>query len=390
MTEQFVSVKQDLITMFLQLAELPTLAAVIILSGCSSSGTSPGETNTAAMGDRSATYQLSTEFQGVDHPLMVSTATVMLAEAGDQGISTRWALSDQGDGFFRITNASVDDAGSLAVSGEAADNSVQITQNADDSSQLWQVLPLDNGYCRLTSQLLGAALSLDIVNDVTPRQVSIAASGNFSGQHWKLEADSTRSQDSTLARCTGAPADYAPLATSSAFTPTAEYREIDVQNFRVLVNPVLDVSSVLFEVTMDELDSRLSDIEQALPPSAFKSLQQVQLWVELNQLPNGGAQYHVSENWLRDNGYNPEKAGGVEISNASNFVIWSQSDQPSMILHEMAHAWDFNFRDDGVDFSGPYQQTVASVIYESVDHVNGTVQRAYALTDEKEYFAEVT
>ena len=69
-----------------------------------------------------------------------------------------------------------------------------------------------------------------------------------------------------------------------------------MRNFCVLVNPALDADSALFEVTMDEIDLQLRDIEKALPPIALESLQLVRLWVELNQLPNGGAQYHVSEN----------------------------------------------------------------------------------------------
>ena len=34
--------------------------------------------------------------------------------------------------------------------------------------------------------------------------------------------------------------------------------------------------------------------------------------------------------------------------------------------------------------------TLAAVFVLSVDHANGTMQRAYALTNEKEYFAELT
>ncbi len=36
-----------------------------------------------------------------------------------------------------------------------------------------------------------------------------------------------------------------------------------------------------------------------------------------------------SADWLKDNGYNPEKVRGVEINNLKNFVGWSKKTQPS-------------------------------------------------------------
>ena len=56
----------------------------------------------------------------------------------------------------------------------------------------------------------------------------------------------------------------------------------------------------------------------------------------------------------------------------------------------MSHAWQFSFSDNIIDFSSPFQQAVASGKYESVEHNNGSSQRAYALTNDKEYFAEIT
>ena len=376
--------------MYFHTARLSILAAVLAVFASSSNSATTSNPEQATGEFELVTYQLTTAFQGVAHPLTASESGVMLADSAEPDVSTQWSLTAHGDGLFRIMNASKGDKSSLTVDGTAADHTIQMSESVDDNSQLWRVQPLDNGFCRLTSQLLGTELSLDIINEATPRQVFMAASGNFSGQNWKLTTDSTQEQDPTLARCTDTKPDRTLAATTPDFTPTADYRAIDIRDFRVLVNPELDVNSALYDVTLNVLDSQLSDMEKALPPTALKSLQQVPVWVELHSLTNSAAQFHPSEDWLRQNGYNPEKAGGVEISNASNFVVWSRSDQPSIILHEMAHAWQFRFSDNSIDFSDPYEEAVASGIYESVDHIDGTAQSAYALTDDKEYFAEVT
>ena len=100
------------------------------------------------------------------------------------------------------------------------------------------------------------------------------------------------------------------------------------------------------------------------------------------------SEYHPSAEWLRENGYNPDKAKCVEIGNASRFLEWS-ADQPAMVLHELAHA----YHDRVLGFDNPavmaaYQKAVASGRYDKVRRTGGKTERAYALTDSHEYFAE--
>ena len=62
-----------------------------------------------------------------------------------------------------------------------------------------------------------------------------------------------------------------------------------------------------------------------------------------------------------------------------------------MVLHELAHGYHNRFLgDDNADILGAYKAAVESKIYESVPHINGRKQRHYALTNEKEYFAEAS
>jgi hypothetical protein len=100
--------------------------------------------------------------------------------------------------------------------------------------------------------------------------------------------------------------------------------------------------------------------------------------------------YHVSPDWLRSHGMNPEKVGAVEIANCKNFLTWTHQ-QPWMVLHELAHGYhDRVLGYDNADVHSAYQAAVESKAYESVLHINGRKQRHYALTNDREYFAEAT
>src|SRR3546814_6723250 len=68
-------------------------------------------------------------------------------------------------------------------------------------------------------------------------------------------------------------------------------------------------------------------------------LKQSPIWVEWEKRRDKAAEFHVSEIWLAANGYNPDKIGGVELSNSRNFIEWSRNGQPWMVLHELSHAY---------------------------------------------------
>jgi hypothetical protein len=100
--------------------------------------------------------------------------------------------------------------------------------------------------------------------------------------------------------------------------------------------------------------------------------------------------YHPSAEWLRQHAMNPQKAGAVEIANARNFLDWTIT-QPWMVLHELAHGYHHQVLGfDNAEVRASYDRAVASKSYESVLHISGQKRRHYALTNDKEYFAEIT
>ena len=140
------------------------------------------------------------------------------------------------------------------------------------------------------------------------------------------------------------------------------------------------------------LDEQLKEVAHVIPPEPLAQLRQVPIW--LSPLPQGfkpTGEYHPDVRWLRDNHRNPRMAKGVEFTNIPRFAAEIKR-MPMMALHELAHA----YHDRVLSFDEPkiieaYEQAVKSGKYDKVQESSaGTVQKAYALTNHKEYFAELT
>ncbi len=88
-------------------------------------------------------------------------------------------------------------------------------------------------------------------------------------------------------------------------------------------------------------------------------------------------------------------AKAVEFTNVRIFQRETLR-MPCFVLHELAHAYhDRVLGFEQPDVIAAYRHAVANKSYDSVERFNGpgrhnTVERAYAMTNEKEYFAEDT
>ncbi|WP_144051066.1 hypothetical protein [Calothrix sp. PCC 6303] len=176
-----------------------------------------------------------------------------------------------------------------------------------------------------------------------------------------------------------------------ALMPISTYKSYSIQGFTVLFSQELLQHQSQANEARKELKSQLQKIHDVMPVKSWHALQKVKIWVEWQRKSNSAAEFHISAKWLQLNGYHPQKAGSVEISNADNFVQWSRLDQPWMILHELSHAYHFLVL--GESYNGiihAYQEAVNHHLYKSVDYANGTKRKAYALTNAIEYFAELS
>jgi hypothetical protein len=201
-----------------------------------------------------------------------------------------------------------------------------------------------------------------------------------------------------------------PLAFSPRYSSTAEapspqkpqgktpcdgldrYVKQHLEGWEVLVNKRLlgGEHQGLRARTLKLLGDHLYRITRVVPSRALARLRKVPIWVELAHPRHPCMCYHPSAGWLRDHGMNPKKAGAVEIANCKNFLAWTR-DQPWMVLHELAHAYHHQVL--GFEHAGVlacFKRAVASKSYEAVLHIGGRKRRAYALTNAKEYFAELS
>ena len=181
------------------------------------------------------------------------------------------------------------------------------------------------------------------------------------------------------------------LAAKKPFVPTEQYEVREMRGWTLRVNKdLLETKAAVAEKALSLLDTKLEEICRLLPETPLAKLKTVPIWVGVDDYALPNATYHPSAEWLRNHGWNPDKAGGVEISNAAVFVEWSTT-QPMIVLHELAHA--FHHQVLGHTHPGvraAFKRARASGRYEQVRHANGRMQRAYALNNEQEFFAEAT
>lgn len=140
---------------------------------------------------------------------------------------------------------------------------------------------------------------------------------------------------------------------------------------------------------MHLLKGQLDYINRHVPEPARRHLHTVSLWMSptySESVPR--AEYHPGADWLRENGRNPEMERGVEFTNIPIFPVECRR-MPMMALHELAHAYHHQLLGyDNADILAAYRRAVASKTYDAVRRHNGNIERAYAMTNPQEYFAE--
>ena len=184
---------------------------------------------------------------------------------------------------------------------------------------------------------------------------------------------------------------FAAAARAESYDPISAYEEVSIHGFRILVNQEVQSHEKYAAKMREELATQLAAIINILSDEHLTELRKVTIWVEWKAKEKGAAEFHPSEKWLVDHGYNPRKTRAIELCNTVNFVNWSRSAQPWMVMHEMAHAYHFRvLGEDNLDVATAFKQAKKSQSYDSVKHVNGESQRAYAMKNNKEYFAEIT
>lgn len=175
--------------------------------------------------------------------------------------------------------------------------------------------------------------------------------------------------------------------------PTAHVHRV-LHGFGVNVDTRLTSGddAALGTLALERLDGQLSTICLLVPTNRLLHLRQVSIWLDLSNGDLHSPQYHPSADWLLQHGYDTAMARCVHIPDALYYVNAKfQREQPFAILHELAHSYhDQVLGFDNADIVAAYGKFKQSGKYNSVLHISGKMLPHYALTDQKEFFAEMT
>ncbi len=167
-----------------------------------------------------------------------------------------------------------------------------------------------------------------------------------------------------------------------------------VEGWTVAVDPQLfaDEHREVGEKAIEALANHLQRVKYIMPKDRLEQLQQLRIWLELNNPELGAMQYHPDRGWLLSHGHDPRLVKHVHIPRAQQLLerrMWAK--HPYVVLHELAHA----YHDQVLSFDEPsvmaaYEDAKKKKIYEQVLLYTGKKVRHYGLSNHKEYFAEST
>ena len=143
---------------------------------------------------------------------------------------------------------------------------------------------------------------------------------------------------------------------------------------------------------LKSLEQRLSDIKAVVRDGPLQKLQGFKIVLDLSHGKLRPMQYHPGGDWLKANGYAEDLCRCVHIPIAKQLIDPRQINvQPWCVLHELAHA----YHDQVLGFEEP-RILAAYKRYQQSGHgdaallITGEKVRHYGLTDQKEFFSEMT
>jgi len=147
----------------------------------------------------------------------------------------------------------------------------------------------------------------------------------------------------------------------------------------------------LRQQTLRLLGNQLFSLKLLVSEDRLKDLTKVPIWIDLDS-PLRNLQYHPSRDWLVAHGHHGEMAKAVHLPDAKYFVSPRHTnEQPWAVLHELAHAYhDRVLSFEEKEIIEAHRRAKEAGLYDSVLHVVGDERKHYALTNHKEFFAEMS
>lgn len=181
-----------------------------------------------------------------------------------------------------------------------------------------------------------------------------------------------------------------------AATGKKAYADRTISGWTVHVSTgLMAEQSAEVEKALQLMQAQLDEIVKKVPAAAVAELRKVPLWIspEYPKTPPR-AEYHPNAGWLREHGRDPQMAKGVEFTNVRIFEAECRR-MPNFTLHELAHAYhDRVLGFEHAEIQAAFEKAQAGGKYERVQRQDSEgrrrLDRAYAMTNAKEYFAECT
>jgi hypothetical protein len=183
-----------------------------------------------------------------------------------------------------------------------------------------------------------------------------------------------------------------PEAVEPAKPASHSLRSVEGWTVRVDDRLLRPPNETLGTTALRFLGSKLFDIKGVVAPEPLAKLQAVTLVLDLSHGRLSSMQYHPSAAWLKSNGYATNLAKCVHIPRAADLPTPRNiTEQPWVVLHELAHAYhDQVLGFDEPRLLGAFDSYKRSGRGDRTLRHDGKNVRHYALTDQKEFFAEMT
>jgi hypothetical protein len=168
----------------------------------------------------------------------------------------------------------------------------------------------------------------------------------------------------------------------------------DIEGWKIIVDDRLTKGpdEELGTKALKFLEAKLVEIKAVVPAARVKELQTIAIVLDLNCGDLGPMQYHPDAGWLKANGYSTDLAKCVHLPRAADLPTRRNiNEQPWVILHELAHG----YHDQMLGFEEPrilaaYEAFKKSGRGDMALLFDGNRVKHYGLTDQKEFFAEMT
>ena len=186
-----------------------------------------------------------------------------------------------------------------------------------------------------------------------------------------------------------------PGARAASADQPASRAERSIEGFRVRVDERLLPGGADDEVgraALAFLAAKLADVRIVVPADKRERLRQVTIVLDASCGDLHAMQYHPSGDWLEANGYPRDLEKCVHLPRAADVATpRNVNEQPWVVLHELAHA----YHDQVLGFDEPrilaaWEAFKADARGQSTLLFDGSRTKHYGLTDQKEFFAEMT